>query len=95
MINVKKFIKLNKVTLLVILVVLLVFLIPITYSRFENKLNTNAKIDDRVVREEKEQLQALKLEYYKLGFVSKTGFNISNPNDYILISLNDIYGETR
>ena len=40
MINVKKFIKLNKVTLLVILVVLLVFLIPITYSRFENKLNS-------------------------------------------------------
>lgn len=48
-----------------------------------------------VVREEKEQLQALNLKYYKLGFVSKTGFNISNPNDYILISLNDIYGEMR
>ena len=64
------------------------------YIYYEVKY-TNAKIDDRVVREEKEQLQALKLEYYKLGFVSKTGFNISNPNDYILISLNDIYGETR
>lgn len=64
------------------------------YIYYEVKY-TNATIDDRVVREEKEQLQALNLKYYKLGFVSKTGFNISNPNDYILIGLNDIYGEMR
>ncbi len=63
-------------------------------NRKEYPLTDNLTIHIPLVSEIRSSYQD-ELEYYKLGFVSKTGFNISNPNDYILISLNDIYGETR
>ena len=101
MINVKKFMKLNKVTLLVILVVLLVFLIPITYSRFENKLNTNAKIDAAFyVVDTKSEVKDIKLgdivpsdNAYEYNFTYELYMNSGENN--ILISeeiVKDEYG---
>ena len=83
MINVKKFMKLNKVTLLVILVVLLVFLIPITYSRFENKLNTNAKIDAAFyVVDTKSEVKDIKLgDIVPSDNAYEYNFTVSNFND--------------
>lgn len=83
MINVKKFVKLNKVTLLVILVVLLVFLIPITYSRFENKLNTNAKIDAAFyVVDTKSEVKDIKLgDIVPSDNAYEYNFTVSNFND--------------
>ncbi len=52
---------------------------------------TNSKIDDRVVNEEIEQLKNTSIYPAKLGFISKTGFNITNDNDYVLNTLDDIY----
>lgn len=62
---------------------------PLGYIFYEVKY-TNSLIDERVVSEEKTQLQKANINYYNLGFVSKTGFtNISK--EYHLITLNDIY----
>lgn len=62
---------------------------PLGYIFYEVKY-TNSLIDERVVSEGKKQLQKANINYYNLGFVSKTGFtNISK--EYHLITLNDIY----
>ena len=60
------------------------------YDFYEVKFSKNP-IDDKIVNEEIYQLEKAKIKYNKLGFVSKNGFNISNPSNYILISLDDIY----
>ena len=60
------------------------------YDFYEVKF-TDSPIGDSVVREELIQLDAIGLKYNKLGFVSKSGFAISNAKDYILITLDDIY----
>ena len=60
------------------------------YDFYEVKFTKNP-IDDKIVNEEIYQLEKAKIKYNKLGFVSKNGFNISNPANYILISLDDIY----
>ena len=52
---------------------------------------TKDPIDSKVINEEINQLSKLGISYYKLGFISKTGFKITTKNDYILISLEDIY----
>lgn len=51
----------------------------------------NSKIDNKIVEEEIEQLKNINIQRVKLGFISKSGFNISKDNDYILITLDDIY----
>ncbi len=33
----------------------------------------------------------LKIKYNKLGFISKTGFNLKKPEKYSLITLDDMY----
>ena len=45
MFDIKKFIKLNRITLLIGILFLLLLLVPITYSRFESKKNTKTGID--------------------------------------------------
>ena len=52
---------------------------------------TKDPVDSKVINEEINQLSKLGISYYKLGFISKTGFKITTKNDYILISLEDIY----
>ena len=60
------------------------------YDFYEVKFTKNP-IDDKIVNEEIYQLEKAKIKYNRLGFVSKNGFNITNPSNYILISLDDIY----
>ena len=60
------------------------------YTVYEVKY-TNSKIDNRIINEEVEQLKNTSIYPAKLGFVSKNGFNITYDNDYILITLDDIY----
>lgn len=62
------------------------------YIFFEVKYQTKP-VNDEIVKEEINQLDKLKMNYYKLGFVSKNGFNLSEKNNYILIELNDIFKE--
>ena len=60
------------------------------YDFYEVKFTKNP-IDDSVVNEEKYQLNNLNIKYNKLGFVSKSGFDITNSDDYNLITLENIY----
>ena len=62
------------------------------YTFYEVKF-TKAPIDEAVVNEEKAQLEKAKIKYNRLGFISKSGFNIKHAEEYELISLADIYGE--
>lgn len=60
------------------------------YDFYEVKF-TNSPIDQKVINEEVSQLEKINIKYNKLGFISKSGFNINNPEQYTLITLNDIY----
>ncbi len=51
-----------------------------------------SKITDKTIREEIEQLNKCKVSYYKLGFFSKSGFDVKEKNDdHYLKSLENIY----
>ena len=60
------------------------------YDFYEVKFKSKP-IDDKVVNEEIYQLEKANIKYNKLGFISKSGFNITNSNNYILITLDDMY----
>lgn len=60
------------------------------YDFYEVKF-TAAPIGDKVVNEEIKQLDEIGIRYNKIGFVSKSGFKITDPKDYVLITLNDLY----
>lgn len=60
------------------------------YILYEVKF-TNSKIDNHVVNEEISQAVKANLNPINYGFISKNGFNITNDNNYILITLDDIY----
>lgn len=60
------------------------------YNFYEVKF-INKPIDDSIVNEEEYQLENLKIKYNKLGFISKTGFNLKKPEKYSLITLDDMY----
>ncbi len=60
------------------------------YDFYEVKF-TEKQIDDSVVNEEVYQLKKANINYNKLGFISKTGFNLTISNDYVLITLDDLY----
>lgn len=62
------------------------------YDFYEAKFSSNP-INDSVVNEEIYQLSKIKIKYNRLGFASKSGFDLSNADKYILISLDDIYHE--
>lgn len=53
---------------------------------------TSEKVGMDVISEEKEQLSKAGLTYYKLGFFSKSGFQIpGSKEDYILYNLHDLF----
>lgn len=60
------------------------------YDFYEVKF-TKHPIDDHVVATEVEQLKSVGIPYHRLGFISRSGFFISNPEKYILIDLSEIY----
>ena len=60
------------------------------YDFYEVKF-TNDSIDDSVVNEEEYQLSKANIKFNKLGFVSKSGFHLSNPENYILINIDEMY----
>ncbi len=62
------------------------------YTFYEVKF-TKKPVDDSVVKEEKEQLSTGGIKPYRLGFASKSGFDILNHEDFRLISLDEIYAE--
>lgn len=62
------------------------------YIVYEVKF-TNSKIDNHIINEEILQVAKTNLNPINYGFISKSGFNITNDNNYILISLDDIYEE--
>lgn len=61
------------------------------YDFYEVKF-ANEPINDSVVNEEIFQLSRINIKFNKLGFVSKSGFAISSPDKYLLITLDEIYG---
>ncbi len=60
------------------------------YDFYEVKF-TSSPIDDKIVNEEINQLNKLNIKYNKLGFISKNGFKIKENNNYILITIDDLY----
>lgn len=61
------------------------------YISYECKF-TNSKINNKVVNEEINQTKNLDINFYKLGFISKNGFDAEvDINKYILYSLSDFY----
>ena len=62
------------------------------YIFFEAKYQNKA-INDSIINEEIKQLKQLNIDYYNLGFASKSGFDLCDKQDYILIDLKDIFRE--
>ncbi|MCR4897606.1 MAG: ATP-binding protein [Acholeplasmatales bacterium] len=60
------------------------------YDFYEVKF-TSKPIDDTVVNEELYQLSNANIKYNNLGFISKSGFDITNNANYNLISIDEIY----
>ena len=60
------------------------------YDFYEVKF-TSAPINDSVIREEILQLNSAPIEYNRMGFFSKSGFNICSSDNLILYSLDDLY----
>lgn len=60
------------------------------YDFYEVKF-TAEPVNDAVIDEEIKQLNEAPVEYNKIGFISRSGFNISQPEKYILYTLDDIY----
>ena len=60
------------------------------YDFYEVK-STDAKLNDAVIKEELCQLKKLGIKYNKLGFISKSGFDVKENFGCELISLDDIY----
>lgn len=60
------------------------------YDFYEVKF-TKEPINDEIVNKKKYQLEQLGLCYNKLGFFSKSGFDIKDKDNYILINLDEIY----
>lgn len=60
------------------------------YDFYEVKY-TEKPVNDSVVREELYQLENVSIPYNKMGFFSKSGFDISDSDKYILYDLDDVY----
>ena len=61
------------------------------YDNPKEKKNGQFDLVTKFVKEEISQIAETNLNPINYGFVSKSGFDISNDNNYILISLDDIY----
>jgi AAA+ ATPase superfamily predicted ATPase len=51
----------------------------------------SAPITDTIIKEEENQLEKLNISYSKLGFFSKSGYNLSKKYKYEFYTLQDIY----
>jgi len=60
------------------------------YNFYEAKF-TNNKINDSIVNEEKYQLSKISIKFNRLGFISKSGFDLKDSKDLILIDLDEMY----
>lgn len=60
------------------------------YIFYECKFIDN-KITDKIINEEIMQVSKTTLKPIKYGFFSKSGFDVSNPDSYLLYSLEDLY----
>lgn len=60
------------------------------YDFYEVKFSKNP-VDDKIIAEEKRQLETAGVKYNKLGFISRSGFSISQPEMFNLIDLSEIY----
>ena len=61
------------------------------YTSFECKY-TNEPVDMRVIGEEESQTKGLDIDFYRLGFISKSGFSDNvDPNRFVLLTLDDLY----
>ena len=60
------------------------------YDFYEAKF-TEGKLSQKVVDEEKARLKGLEIPYRRLGFLSKSGFDIVDEGEYDLIGLDDVY----
>ena len=61
------------------------------YISYECKY-TNKPISMKIIEEEIKQTQDLNIKFYKLGFISKTGFiNDVDKDKYVCFELNDFY----
>lgn len=61
------------------------------YISYECKY-TNSKINLNVIKEEEKQIKDLEISFYKLGFISKNGFESNiDKEKYKLITLDEIY----
>ena len=62
------------------------------YTSYECKY-TDSPVGRQVVEEEERQVKDLDIEFYRLGFVAKSGFEDEiDRGRYVLISLDDLYG---
>ena len=52
---------------------------------------TNKKITNNVINKLKLQLERCNVNYYKLGFVAKSGFDLESEEKYNLITLENLY----
>jgi len=52
-----------------------------------------ALLDLSAVRDRVRQVSELGLSFYRLGFFSRSGFALTDPKTYTLISLDDMYAE--
>lgn len=63
------------------------------YISYECKY-TNSLIDSKVIKEEEKQIKDLNIKFYKLGFISRSGFSSDiDLKKYKCFSLNDFYKE--
>ncbi len=60
------------------------------YVFFECKF-TESPITDKIVQEEIQQVSMTNLSPVKYGFFSKSGFDLSDKDSYLLFSLEDLY----
>ena len=61
------------------------------YISYECKY-TNSKVDSKIINEEEKQTKDLNIDFYKLGFVSKNGFDKDvDQEKYKCICLSDLY----
>ncbi len=61
------------------------------YISYECKY-TNEMISKKVIQEEEEQVQNLDIKFYKLGFISKSGFSSDvDKQKYNCFTLDDFY----
>ena len=61
------------------------------YTAYECKF-TDTPVDRRVIEEEEAQVSGLDIDFYRLGFVSKSGFAAHvDAEQYVLVTLEDLY----